>query len=97
MPGYKLVEGKSNRKYTSEEAVVEKLKAEGYAEGLIYEKKVYGITAMQKNLGKKLFDELLGNCVYKPQGKPTLAPDSDPRPPYSSAADDFAGIDIDAA
>ena len=97
VPGYKLVEGKSNRKYTSEEAVVEKLKAEGYAEGLIYEKKVYGITAMQKNLGKKLFDELLGNCVYKPQGKPTLVPDSDPRPPYSSATDDFACIDVDAA
>lgn len=96
VPGYKVVEGTSKRKYTSEEAVVDKLKAEGYAEGLIYEKKVYGITAMQKNLGKKLFDELLGNCVYKPQGKPTLVADSDPRPPYSSAADDFKGIEVEA-
>ena len=96
VPGYKVVEGISKRKYTSEEAVVEKLKAEGYAEGLIYEKKVYGITAMQKNLGKKLFDELLGNCIYKPQGKPTLVPDSDPRPPYSSAAADFKGIEVEA-
>lgn len=96
VPGYKVVEGISKRKYTSEEAVVDKLKAEGYAEGLIYEKKVYGITAMQKNLGKKLFDELLGNCIYKPQGKPTLVADSDPRPPYSSAADDFKGIEVEA-
>ena len=96
VPGYKVVEGKSNRKYTSEDAVVEKLKAEGYEDALIYEKKVYGITAMQKNLGKKLFDELLGNCVCKPQGKPTLVPDSDPRPPYSSAAADFAGIEVEA-
>lgn len=96
VPGYKVVEGTSKRKYTSEEVVVDKLKAEGYAEGLIYEKKVYGITAMQKNLGKKLFDELLGNCVYKPQGKPTLVADSDPRPPYSSAADDFKGIEVEA-
>ena len=96
IPGYKVVEGFSKRKYTSEEAVVEKLKAEGYAEGLIYEKKVYGITAMQKNLGKKLFDELLGNCIYKPQGKPTLVADSDPRPSFSSAANDFKGIEVEA-
>lgn len=96
VPGYKVVEGKSNRKYTSEDAVVEKLKAEGYEDALIYEKKVYGITAMQKNLGKKLFDELLGNCVCKPQGKPTLVADNDPRPPYSSAAADFKGIEVEA-
>ena len=44
---------------------------------------------MQKQLGKKRFDTLLGTLVVKPQGKPVLAPASDKRPEYKSAADDF--------
>lgn len=93
IPGYKLVEGRANRKYTDEDTVVEVLKKKGYLDAQIYEKKVYGITAMEKNIGKKIFQEMLGNCVYKPQGKPTIAPASDKREPYSSVALDFAGIE----
>ncbi len=54
-----------------------------------YEQKLLGITAMQKQLGKKRFDELLSGLVIKPTGKPVLAPASDKRAEYKSAADDF--------
>ena len=87
--GYKLVEGKSNRKYTDETAAAEMVSTAGYDP---YEKKVLGITAMTKLLGKKKFEELLGGLIEKPQGKPTLVSDSDARPEMNiavNAAKDF--------
>ena len=85
-PGFKLVEGRSIRKYTDEAAVAAVVTKAGFDP---YEQKLLGITAMQKQLGKKRFDTLLGALVVKPQGKPVLAPASDKRPEYKSAADDF--------
>ena len=76
-PGFKLVEGRSNRKYTDEAAVAQVVSLAGYDP---YEKKLLGITAMTKQLGKKKFDELLSGLVAKPQGKPVLAPNTDKRP-----------------
>lgn len=54
-----------------------------------YEKKLLGITAMQKLLGKTRFDELLAGYIEKPQGKPTLVPESDKRPAMNNAKSDF--------
>ena len=54
-----------------------------------YEKKLLGITAMQKLLGKSRFDELLTAYIEKPQGKPTLVPDSDKRSAMNTAKNDF--------
>lgn len=85
--GFKVVEGRSNRKYTDEERVAEVVKNAGYDP---YEKKIAGITTMQKTLGKKKFEELLGCLVYKPQGKPTLVPESDKRLPMNTAIKDFS-------
>jgi hypothetical protein len=48
-----------------------------------------GITAMEKALGKAKFAELLGGLVEKPQGKPTLVPESDKRPAIHTAKQDF--------
>lgn len=84
--GWKLVEGRSNRRYVSEEAVVAKVEDAGFDQ---YEKKLLGITAMTKQLGKKRFEELLSDLVEKPQGKPVLVPESDKRPTIHTAADDF--------
>ena len=84
--GWKLVEGRSNRKYTDEAAVANTVKEAGYEP---YEQKLLGITAMTGLLGKKKFEELLGSFVVKPQGKPTLAPMSDKRPAMNTAAEDF--------
>lgn len=84
--GWKIVEGRSNRKFTDEAAVASKVKDAGYNP---YEKKLLGITAMSTILGKKKFEELLGELVYKPPGKPTLVPESDKRPAMNTAQEDF--------
>ena len=86
-PGFKVVEGKSNRKYTDEKAVAFIVKNNDYDP---YEKKLLGITAMTSLLGKKKFEELLGALITKPQGKPTLVPESDKRPALNTAKDDFS-------
>ena len=54
-----------------------------------YEKKLLGITAMQKLLGKQRFEELLKAYIEKPPGKPTLVPESDKRPAINNAKFDF--------
>ena len=87
--GFKLVEGRSIRKYTDEDTVAKTVKAAGFEP---YEQKLLGITAMSQVLGKKKFEELLGELVYKPAGKPVLVPDSDKRPAMNTAADDFKEI-----
>lgn len=90
--GWKLVEGRSNRKYVDDIKVANTLKGAGYDEAVLYEKKLYGITAMEKLVGKKRFTELLKDLVEKPQGKPTLVDESDKRPEINStqsAKDDF--------
>jgi hypothetical protein len=79
--GWKLVEGRSNRRYIDEKAVAETVEGAGYDP---YEHKVMGITAMEKTLGKGRFSELLGALVEKPQGKPTLVPEGDKRPASGS-------------
>lgn len=84
--GYKLVEGRSNRKYTDETAVAAAVESAGFDP---YEKKLLGLTEMQKTLGKAKFEELLGAFIYKPQGKPTLVPASDKRPVLNTAKNDF--------
>lgn len=82
--GFKLVEGRSIRKYSNEEAVAEAAKAAGYRD--IYETKLIGITAMEKLLGKAKFQEILGGLIEKPPGKPTLVPLSDKRQVINTSA-----------
>lgn len=84
--GWKLVEGRANRKYISEQVVAEVVSAAGYHP---YEQKVLGLTAMTSLLGKKRFEEILGSYIEKPQGKPTLVPESDKRPAIHTAQNDF--------
>lgn len=84
--GWKLVEGRSNRKYTNEAAVAATVEGAGFDP---YEKKLLGVTAMQKLLGKSRFEELLSSLIEKPQGKPTLVPESDKRPAMNTAKNDF--------
>ena len=81
---FKVVEGRSNRKYTDEAKVAQTVMDAGYDP---YEQSVRGITAMTKLLGKKKFDELLGELTFKPQGKPTLVSKSDKRPAMRNTAE----------
>lgn len=84
--GWKLVEGRSNRKYTDEEEVAKILIEKGYNEDDIYKKSILNITAMEKLLGKRKFNAILNDLVVKPAGKPTLVPETDKRPELSSVA-----------
>ena len=77
--GWKLVEGRSNRKYADDVKVAETLVAAGYDEAMLYERKLYGITAMEKLVGKKKLTTTLGDLIIKPAGKPVLVPESDKR------------------
>lgn len=87
--GFKLVAGRSVRKYTSETDVAAAAEATGYKD--IWDRKLITLTAMEKLMGKPAFNEILGDLVTKPAGKPTLVPASDKRPPLDlvSAATDF--------
>lgn len=88
-PGFKVVEGRSNRKYSDEEAVAEAAKAAGYHD--IYRQSLITITEMEKLLGKAKFKEVLGGLIRKPPGKPMLVRLSDKRTAMnlSSAKNDF--------
>ena len=85
--GWKVVAGRSNRKYTDEQAAAKAVTEAGYDP---YEHKLLGITAMTTLLGRKKFDDLLGGLTCKPEGKPVLVPASDKRNELNTAADDFA-------
>lgn len=81
-PGYKLVEGKSNRKLLDEDTVVAAIKERmpEFSDDQIYDVKLKSLTELEKLIGAKRFATQLGDMVVKPTGKPTLVPESDKRP-----------------
>lgn len=90
LPGWKLVEGRSNRKIKEPEALAEKLLNCGVDAARIYKpQELQSLTALEKAVGKARFNELCGEFVYKPQGKATLVPESDKRPALGSVENDF--------
>ena len=87
-PGYKLVAGRSVRRYTSEAEVIRAATEAGFTD--IYKTTLLGVGDLEKRMGRKKFSEVLGKYVVKPVGAPQLVPESDPRKPYSDAASDFS-------
>ena len=85
--GYKLVEGRTRRKYTNEETVAETAKSAGYSD--IYKKSLISVTEMEKLMGKKKFKDILGSLVEKPKGKLTLVEESDKRKAVESITEEF--------
>ncbi len=93
--GYKIVEGRSIRRITDQEAVMSLLDKEGYAkETYVKPTELRSITDLERLIGKKRFASLCAEYITKPQGKPTLVPDDDKRPAFNSATDDFKNINI---
>lgn len=94
VPGWKLVAGKSNRKFTNEEEVAAILETEtDMTHEDIYKVKLIGISEIERQLGKKKAAELLGHLIIKPEGKPTLAPSDDKRPAYDPVDDIIKAFD----
>lgn len=93
-PGYKLVEGKSSRKYSDTDAVIGRLqKANIDSSDFMKEPELKSITELTKLLGKKTFSILLDDLITKISGKPTLVNIDDPRPEYNSPENDFEILD----
>jgi hypothetical protein len=90
--GFKVVEGRSVRKYKDEDAVAEVAKANGYKD--IFRQSLITLTEMERLMGKSKFEKILGDLIYKPPGKPTLVPLSDKRPVMnvSNAKNEFNEI-----
>lgn len=86
-PGFKLVEGRSSRKYSDESRVAEVLIAAGYEEEKIYSKSLLSLTALEKKIGKKHFNEILGDLITKAPGKVKLVAEEDKRPAIKDTAE----------
>lgn len=89
-PGWKLVEGRSNRRIIEEEKAAQVLIDRGYTEDEVFKPKtIQTITVLEKLLGKKEFAEVLTDYVEKPPGKPVLVVESDKRPAIAGVESDF--------
>ena len=86
-PGFKVVEGRTVRRYTDENAVINAARDAGYKD--IFSKKLLSITAMEKLMGRESFNTVLGHLIEKPTGLPTLVPESDKRPAIDTVNNDF--------
>ncbi|MCX4317751.1 MAG: DUF2800 domain-containing protein, partial [Lachnospiraceae bacterium] len=92
--GWKIVEGRSNRKIADSTKAVEAFKKAGYEEAVLYKApELITLTQMEKDFGKKAVAEILAGLIEKPQGKPTLAPESDKRPAFQPEEAILAAFD----
>jgi hypothetical protein len=87
-PGYKVVQGRSNRKYSSEVIVSTKLEAAGYKD-IWKPLSLLPLGEMEKKLSKPVFAQIVEPLLIKPPGSPTLVPVTDKREVYSVAAGEF--------
>lgn len=97
VPGFKVVEGRSNRAFKDTDAAFQKIIAAGTPEAMLFERKPLPLSKIEGMLGKTTFAQLLQDEVVKPPGKPTLVPESDKREPYRAAcaANEFEGVASD--
>lgn len=95
LPGWKIVEGRSIRKITDQGAAAAALGGAGYKASDIYKpQELRTITELEKLVGRKQFAAICSEYIEKPQGKPTLAPESDKRPAIDPVLDDFKDINV---
>ena len=87
IPGYKLVEGRAAREWSSTDDVVRTLSASGYGLAEVTKTEVLSPAAMEKAIGKKKVAELVERYINRKAGAPTIAPESDKRPAYSRLAE----------
>lgn len=84
LPGWKLVQGRSTRKWTDQDAAFQRMERSGIDEALLYTRTPISLTVAEKMIGKKKFAELMSAFITKAPGAPKLATASDPRPEYNA-------------
>lgn len=95
-PGYKIVAGRSSRKISDTEEAYRLLRVAGFEqEQLMKPAELQNLTKLEKLVGRKRLNELIGKLIVKPDGKPTLVPESDKRPAFNSAKEDFVEVPED--
>lgn len=92
IPGWKVVEGRSIRKFKDLDAALDVFRAEGFDDAVLFDRTPKSLTELEKLMGKKIFAERCAEYIEKPPGKPTLAEASDGREAYHSMAADAAGL-----
>ena len=92
LPGWKVVAGRSARVFTDTDAAFAAIRAAGYDDAMLYDRKPKTLAALEKLCGKKAFREICGDLVTQPIGKPTLVTEADPRDNYNSAVADFSAV-----
>lgn len=94
-PGYKVVEGRSTRIWKNQEEAFSKAQEAGYSHSNLYEQVPLSLAKLETLMGKKSFEEILGDYVEKPKGKPTLVEEKDKRPKYEikTVWDDFEDVE----
>lgn len=96
IPGYKVVRGRSNRIITDKAKVTEILRTNGYAEDKYLEPaELLGLTKLEKNIGIKVLDNLVGDYIIKPEGQPTIALESDKREAIDTSKFKLVGQEFD--
>lgn len=90
VPGYKLVTGRSSRTWRNEAEAAEALSLSGIPDAKLWSKKLIGLGDAEKALGKS--HPVFAEQTIKPEGKPALVPEKDPRPPLAQAAEDFTVV-----
>jgi Protein of unknown function (DUF2800) len=96
IPHWKLVEGRSNRTITDKDAAwfaFEAAKLE--SDKFLKPRELYGIGELEKRIGKKDLEKLIGGLIIKPPGKPVLVPETDPRSELNSLEDEFSGVEFE--
>ena len=83
LPGWKLVQGRSTRKWTDQDAAFRQMEHDGIDEAMLYTRTPISLTAAEKMIGKKKFAETMSAFITPAPGAPKLAAASDPRPAYN--------------
>lgn len=87
--GYKAVAGRSSRNFADMDKAFEILQANGIDEAMLYERKPLTVAKLEKTIGKKTFNEMIGDYIVKTDGKPTLVPETDKRKAINSVENAF--------
>ncbi|WP_320949446.1 DUF2800 domain-containing protein [Fusobacterium sp.] len=96
VPGWKAVNGRGSRSFKNTDEAIKVLVDNGIAEELLFERKYLTLAQIEKTVGKKEFNNLVGDLIVMNVGKPTLVEISDKREAITNrikAEDEFSVVE----